>query len=151
MFRALCLSFGVLSGLTVAEVVVRAFDVGPRLNIVYRRSFRLSDNPVLKYELMPGSKDGRSTISRAGLRDREFSIKKPDGVYRIVVIGDSVTYGLWCRRRHTYPKQLEAMLNAARADGVVLAGSGYRDPAQQIALRRQNCGSHGNPHLSHSP
>ena len=37
--------------------------------------------------------------------------------------------------------QIEAMLNAARADGVVLTGSGFRDPAEQIALRRQNCGS----------
>ena len=139
-FRALCLSFGVLSGLAVAEVVVRAFDVGPRLNIVYRRSFRLSDNPVLKYELMPGSKDGRSTISRAGLRDREFSIKKPDGVYRIVVIGDSVTYGLWCRRRHTYPKQLEAMLNAAGSNGLRfevlnLGVSGYNTTQAVEALR----------------
>jgi LAS superfamily LD-carboxypeptidase LdcB len=37
--------------------------------------------------------------------------------------------------------QIEALLNAARADGVLLTGSGYRDPAEQIALRRQNCGS----------
>ena len=37
--------------------------------------------------------------------------------------------------------QVEAMLNAARADGVTLTGSGYRDPAEQIALRRQHCGS----------
>ena len=37
--------------------------------------------------------------------------------------------------------QIAAMLNAARADGVVLTGSGYRDPAEQIALRRQNCGT----------
>ena len=26
-------------------------------------------------------------------------------------------------------------------DGVVLSGGGYRDPAEQIALRRQHCGS----------
>lgn len=112
------MAFGTLSGLAVAELAVRAFDIGPRLNVVYRRSFRLSDNPVLKYELMPGSKDGPSTISRAGLRDREFPIKKPDGVYRIVVIGDSITYGLWRARANTYPKQLEAMLNAAASSGV---------------------------------
>jgi LAS superfamily LD-carboxypeptidase LdcB len=37
--------------------------------------------------------------------------------------------------------QIEAMLNAARADGVVLSGSGYRDSSQQIALRQQNCGT----------
>jgi len=37
--------------------------------------------------------------------------------------------------------QLANMLNAARADGVVLSGGGYRDPAEQIALRRSHCGS----------
>lgn len=37
--------------------------------------------------------------------------------------------------------QLEALLAAAAADGFVLGGSGYRDINQQIALRRQNCGT----------
>ena len=36
---------------------------------------------------------------------------------------------------------LDALLNAARADGVNLSGGGYRDPAAQIALRRAHCGS----------
>ena len=34
-----------------------------------------------------------------------------------------------------------AMVRAARAEGIVLAGGGYRDPARQIELRRQNCGT----------
>ena len=37
--------------------------------------------------------------------------------------------------------QLGAMLNAARAAGINLTGSGYRDPAEQILLRQQHCGS----------
>ncbi len=37
--------------------------------------------------------------------------------------------------------QLEAMLNAARADGIVLTGGGYRDSSSQIALRRAHCGT----------
>ena len=37
--------------------------------------------------------------------------------------------------------QVTAMINAAAADGVSLSGGGYRDPAQQIALREQHCGS----------
>ncbi len=36
---------------------------------------------------------------------------------------------------------LNALLNAARADGIVMSGGGYRDPAQQIALRKAHCGS----------
>lgn len=37
--------------------------------------------------------------------------------------------------------QLDSMLAAAAADGIVLGGSGYRDPSRQIELRRQHCGT----------
>lgn len=36
---------------------------------------------------------------------------------------------------------LQSMLNAASAAGISLSGGGYRDPAGQIAVRRNNCGS----------
>jgi hypothetical protein len=37
--------------------------------------------------------------------------------------------------------QVQQLLAAAAADGVTLRGSGYRDPDQQIALRREHCGT----------
>ena len=37
--------------------------------------------------------------------------------------------------------QLDRMLGAAAADGFTLTGQGYRDPSQQLAVRRTNCGS----------
>jgi hypothetical protein len=37
--------------------------------------------------------------------------------------------------------QLDALLGAAAASGIVLGGSGYRDINRQIQLRRQNCGT----------
>jgi len=36
--------------------------------------------------------------------------------------------------------QVEALLMAAEASGILLGGGGYRDPAQQIALRIAHCG-----------
>ena len=36
---------------------------------------------------------------------------------------------------------LQAMLDAASADGLDMCGGGYRDPADQIAVRRANCGT----------
>lgn len=68
-------------------------------------------------------------ISADGLRDRVFARPKPAGVIRILVLGDSFTYGGGARAEDTYPKRLEARLNA-RSDGrrweVVNAGiSGY--------------------------
>jgi probable HAF family extracellular repeat protein len=38
-------------------------------------------------------------------------------------------------------EQIDALLAAAEADGLSLTGSGYRDRARQIALRRANCGT----------
>jgi len=36
---------------------------------------------------------------------------------------------------------LALMIGAARADGVILTGGGYRDPSAQIALRQAHCGT----------
>lgn len=36
---------------------------------------------------------------------------------------------------------LESMLAAAEADGISMSGGGYRDPAGQIAVRKNNCGT----------
>jgi hypothetical protein len=36
---------------------------------------------------------------------------------------------------------VQALLDAAWADGVGLCGGGYRDPEEQIALRREHCGT----------
>jgi hypothetical protein len=37
--------------------------------------------------------------------------------------------------------QLDSLIGAAQADGLSLSGSGYRNPQQQIELRRQHCGT----------
>lgn len=42
---------------------------------------------------------------------------------------------------------VETLLAAAEADGIVLTGSGHRDPAHQIELRRAHCG--GTDHAIH--
>jgi LAS superfamily LD-carboxypeptidase LdcB len=46
---------------------------------------------------------------------------------------------------------LNALLVAAEQDGIVLGGGGYRDPAAQRRLRRQNCPSANSPASSCSP
>ncbi len=141
MFRLLCVSLGVSIALAVGEIAVRVLDVGPAVNVVYRENFRRSANPVLEYELAPGSRDGASVISSAGMRDREFGVGKPDGVFRIVVIGDSVTFGFECPREQTYPKQLETLLNqAATPDApqfevLNMGVTGYNMPQIVEALR----------------
>ena len=47
--------------------------------------------------------------------------------------------------------ELERLLGAAEDDGIVFGGGGYRDPAQQQALRDRNCPSDSSPSTSCRP
>ena len=99
-------------GLGLAEAAVRVFNVGPHILALNHGNFRLSHDPILRYELAPGSPDGKTVISRDGLRDREFSLAKPPGTFRIACIGDSITFGFGLDAADSYPKRLEHLLNA---------------------------------------
>src|SRR5690242_3016135 len=73
----------------------------------------------------------------AGFRGPELPGPKAPGVYRIVVLGDSFTWGYGVRERQGYPARLEHRLNrrlAARGDGrrvevvnLGIPGTGPRD------------------------
>ncbi len=61
------------------------------------RIFRKSLNDVLGHELNPDTsaiyKGTNFTINSFGMRDKQYSLEKPEGVYRIAVLGDSI---IWC-------------------------------------------------------
>lgn len=99
------------ASLFVAEGVVRVFELGPGDAIVFQANYRLSPNPILEYELVPGSTDYSTSISSAGLRDREFEDRKANSTYRIAFIGDSVSFGLGFDPSVGLCKQLERLLN----------------------------------------
>lgn len=77
------------------------------------------DAPCL-YALNPDHPE----ISSQGLRDREFDVPKPPGVFRILVLGDSVTYGVGVRPDETFPKRLESILNATNRTRVEVLNAG---------------------------
>lgn len=99
------------------ELLVRALDLGPSFQVLHRELFQLSANATLGYELRPLARDGKTRISSDGLRDREFARAKPPGVFRIVAIGDSVTFGQPREPAASWPKALERELNARAAPG----------------------------------
>lgn len=101
--------------LLLCEGLVRVFSLGPQVNPVIRESLRLSANPVLEYELLPGAPDGSERINSAGMRERELARAKPPGVRRIAAIGDSICYGYAVARHEAFPARLEAHLAAAGA------------------------------------
>jgi lysophospholipase L1-like esterase len=108
--RLLLLGVSTAFALALAELVVRVFDLGPRVEALASESYRLSGNPRLGYELAPHASDGEGEISAAGLRDRDYPLAKPAGTRRIAVLGDSIAYGLRLRREQSFPEQLERLL-----------------------------------------
>ncbi|MBW1701261.1 MAG: hypothetical protein JRJ69_00935 [Deltaproteobacteria bacterium] len=105
----------VVFSLCVTEVVIRIWDpplAKPEMNQIHRAS------PALAWELIPkssgiGKLGELYEVNSAGFRDVEHSLKKKQGVSRIMVIGDSFTFGMGVNLEDTYPKQLERFLNRA--------------------------------------
>lgn len=95
---------------------------------------RVGNDPGQSYELIPDSSSPSYVgvpvrINRLGFRDRELTLPKPETVFRVLAVGDSVTFGFGVRSEDTYAERLEALLNAefdgsARKAEVVNAGIG---------------------------
>ena len=76
-------------------------------------------------------------INSEGLRDNEYSLAKPPGVYRILVLGDSTTLGWGVPMNETSAKILERELNAVHVPGyerfeVINSGVGNYDTVQEV-------------------
>ncbi len=100
-----------------------------------------SGNRALVYELRPDvSLNDYIRTNPQGFRDAPFTEEKPEGVYRIVVVGDSVTFGWWEREEQTYAAQLERLLNEHAASDlrfeVYNMGVGGYNAAQECELIR---------------
>jgi hypothetical protein len=76
-----------------------AVDTGPPLHVVV-------ESPEL-YALNPEHPE----ISAQGLRDDEVAIPKPPGVWRILILGDSIVYGMRVPRQMAFPDRLERQLD----------------------------------------
>jgi len=101
-----------LLALTAAEVAIRVLDIGPLLVAVHEHNYQLSANPLLGYELKPGSTDGDAvTVNADGMRDHEYSVAKPASTFRIAMIGDSVAFGLGVTGSETVSSKLETLLS----------------------------------------
>lgn len=96
--RIVLLLLGTFVGLSFAEVVARVLWTAPwyeQLVTDQQRSQRRG-----------------YTKNRFGLRDRDYAMPRPDGRTRILVLGDSFTYGLGVRDDEAiFPEILERRLN----------------------------------------
>jgi lysophospholipase L1-like esterase len=129
-----------LGGLLLAVVslglCLLAVEFGGRLLGLFSRPSRQYQFSATKgYELWPGHPE----VNSHGMRDVEHAVLKPPGTFRIVVLGDSFTFGDGVAPGDAYPKQLERLLNGGAAGGaayeVLNAGvPGYSTAIEAIHL-----------------
>lgn len=128
-----------VSGAVVPEGLARQSQVLANGN---ERPLYISD-PVLQHRMAPnwsgyfpeemmqqvGRKQVAIRTNSMGLRGPEIALPKPEGVFRILILGDSVTFGWGVPEEATYPSQLAtllALLRPAQHYEVINAGvSGY--------------------------
>lgn len=99
---------------------------------------RASEDPRLRFDLRPNA-EGQAfgtavRVNAAGFRDSDYPLDKGER-YRIVVIGDSITFGLRLPAEESFPEQLEALLrNADPAVDVLNLGIAGYDILQEVAF-----------------
>ena len=105
-------------------------------------------DPVVGWSARPGAEalkatEGRSyvVISSDGLRDHEHEKKKPDDVFRILVLGDSFTFANHVELEETYWSILERELEGCSAlagrkpESINLGITGYGTSQELLLLR----------------
>ncbi|MFH1318878.1 MAG: SGNH/GDSL hydrolase family protein [Candidatus Omnitrophota bacterium] len=78
--------------------------------------YKTSSVPGLIYEMQPGiimvedAEEG-IPVNSLGFRDKEYSLSKPENVFRIIGLGDSICYGLSIEFQDRFLKIIEKRLN----------------------------------------
>lgn len=139
--------------LVLIEIMLRLILPGPPFkvyNVDLRGVHQISHIPGLVYELKPdaqrelkiGDHAGTYRINSAGMRDYSYPFSKVDTVFRIVCLGDSVTFGAGVELDEAYHKVLEKLLNANRDSSIRyevmnFGVSGYNTAQEVIVLREK--------------
>ena len=141
--------------LALFALLMVAFMLELALRMVYHRSLDFSmemwkyavqlkrevPNPNLRFTHKPNGHAflmGQDvSINSQGLRDYEYPLQKPPGVYRILMLGDSTTFGWGVALSDTTAKILERELNAQNIPGysrfeVINSGVGNYDTVQEV-------------------
>ncbi len=93
----------------------------------------------LGYERAPGARLAEISHDSHGFRGVERPLAKPAGTFRVLALGDSITYGAGIPLDRTYPRVLEELLGGAASHVEVWNGGtiGYNARQEAIWLERQ--------------
>ncbi len=115
LFTRIALIFlGLILALLVGELLVRYLQYQRKPPSKVRQA-----DALLHHSFIPNSFDvardleweAHYKINSFGARDKEYSLKKPEKTYRILVLGDSFTEGQGVEMEATFTKLLENSLN----------------------------------------
>ncbi|TVZ37910.1 lysophospholipase L1-like esterase [Alteromonadaceae bacterium 2753L.S.0a.02] len=147
LVNGLLLAFSVIFALMICEVLVRTFKLAPEIVYIEKWRVRLSDNPKIGYEPIPNlDSSGQSAqyysyIGRSnnmGYRDYNHPLAKTPGSKRIVILGDSVTAGLWIKGdKNIFSVVMEQELNTwgVKSDVMNFGVSGYNTSQEVETLK----------------
>lgn len=149
-FSIFALVFGMIGGLLFGEVALRiiywhGMDFDLEMWKYATTVKRQSSNPQISHEHRPLTHSFLMGVdvqtNSEGFRDREFDLNKSPDTKRILVIGDSVTFGWGVSVENTYPKILERRLNnknpSQKKYEVINTGVGNYNTAQEVALLKE--------------
>ncbi len=143
--KGVLLLVGTGVGLLLAEFLTIASGLAPEVAVISIGRFRYSANPDIGYEPVPDFEymgrdlkyfEFNDRSNSLGFRDREHSVLKQPDVYRILVIGDSVSMGLYVKdSEDVFPIVVERELRLRGRDVEVInfGVSGY-NTQQEVAM-----------------
>ncbi|HYB74253.1 MAG TPA: GDSL-type esterase/lipase family protein [Candidatus Sulfotelmatobacter sp.] len=130
---------GMLLGLAPLEAYLRAAGYGSSEFLVRDARLGWFHQPHAEGWFEKSCFRARVRINGDGLRDVERPIAKPEGVYRILVLGDSMTENFQVELEESYPRVLERLLNGAKLgrtfEVINLGVVGYSTDQEYLALR----------------
>ncbi|MBL8707169.1 MAG: SGNH/GDSL hydrolase family protein [Rhodospirillales bacterium] len=133
------LATGALIGLSLEYVAVPIVDDGMQYDLEMwkyaRHVKRVSENPELGHAHRPGAREmlmGREvTTNSLGLRDREIDPEKKPAATRILMLGDSITFGWGVRQDLTVPQRLQSALGGSGVE-VINSGVGNYNTRMEV-------------------
>jgi lysophospholipase L1-like esterase len=125
------------------ELVVGGLGLDESCRSPFNENAVWACDPILNFKLKPSLLVRGQPLNRAGFRSREFTAK-PEGVFRVLSLGDSCTFGIITRRTfeyipEPYPQRLERLaaerLGAGKIEVLNAGVAGYNS-FQGVMLMR---------------
>jgi lysophospholipase L1-like esterase len=160
LLPVLATALGIVVALGLAEVMTRVYLYGvgalwpPTMEglrqIGVSGMIRASPDLDIQYELKPNLRAVRYkkvhvTTNSAGWRDREWTLEKPPGTFRVAVIGDSFTMADGIEIEDVYHSIMEERLNAQggrRYEFLNFGVAGYQLPQYVAVIEKRALAYH---------